>query len=143
MVDRIGERGALAQESILAALRAQQTAAERVARAALSTSESAQALRADAGPAAPARDFASALRPERASESAVEELSRSMNSGVDAVTEGLRVNDALPARMVTGEVADFYEVATQLKTSELSFRFALEVRNKLVDAYREVMRMSL
>jgi flagellar hook-basal body complex protein FliE len=34
-------------------------------------------------------------------------------------------------------------VAARLKESELSLRFSLEVRNKLIDAYREIMRMSV
>lgn len=38
---------------------------------------------------------------------------------------------------------DLHEVAAQLKESEITFQFALQVRNKLIDAYREVMRMSV
>ena len=38
---------------------------------------------------------------------------------------------------------DFHEVAAKIKRAELSFGFALQVRNKLIDAYREVMRMSV
>ena len=38
---------------------------------------------------------------------------------------------------------DLHEVAAQLKESEITFQFALTVRNKLIDAYREVMRMSV
>ena len=38
---------------------------------------------------------------------------------------------------------DLHEVAAQLKESEITFQFALQVRNKLMDAYREVMRMSV
>ncbi len=34
-------------------------------------------------------------------------------------------------------------MTTQLKQAELTFKFALEVRNKLIDAYRETMRMTL
>ena len=34
-------------------------------------------------------------------------------------------------------------LAIQLKRADLSFRFALEIRNKLIDAYREVMRMNV
>ena len=51
--------------------------------------------------------------------------------------------DALPTEMLTGKVADFHEIAAQIKTSELTFKFALEVRNKLIDAYRETMRMNV
>ena len=34
-------------------------------------------------------------------------------------------------------------VAGQLKQAEIMFKFSLEVRNKLIDAYRETMRMSV
>ena len=44
--------------------------------------------------------------------------------------------------MLRGEL-DLHEVATLLKQSELSFDFAMQVRNKFIDAYREVMRMSV
>lgn len=51
--------------------------------------------------------------------------------------------DQLPVEMATGGISDFHEVIGQLKQSELTFKFALEVRNKLIDAYRETMRMSV
>ena len=38
---------------------------------------------------------------------------------------------------------DFHEVATRLKQAQLSFDFAMQVRNKFIDAYREVMRMTV
>ena len=50
---------------------------------------------------------------------------------------------AAPAEMAAGGVQDFAELAARLKQSELTFKFALEVRNKLIDAYRETMRMSV
>ena len=55
----------------------------------------------------------------------------------------MRAADELPMAMVTGEISDFHQVAAQIKNAELTFRFALEVRNKLIDAYRETMRMSV
>ena len=38
---------------------------------------------------------------------------------------------------------DIHEAATAIKESKITFQFALQVRNKLMDAYREVMRMSV
>jgi len=56
-------------------------------------------------------------------------------------TEVSKVNevhiDAVEGRL------DLHEIAAQLKESEITFQFALTVRNKLMDAYREVMRMSV
>lgn len=70
-------------------------------------------------------------------------------SFADAIEAGLRDVDArvraaegLPHQALRGEL-DFHEVAAKLKQSQLSFDFAMQVRNKLVDAYREVMRMNV
>ena len=35
------------------------------------------------------------------------------------------------------------EIAARVKRADLSFKFAMEIRNKLIDAYREVMRMQV
>lgn len=68
----------------------------------------------------------------------------------DALTDGVRRTDevvksadSLPFEMLTGKVGDFHEVAGRLKQAELAFKFSMEVRNKLIDAYRETMRMSV
>lgn len=70
-------------------------------------------------------------------------FTRSLAETVRAVDTEVRKADALVEQVVAGQVNDFSEVAAQLKQSELSLRFALEVRNKFIDAYREVMRMGV
>jgi len=71
------------------------------------------------------------------------DFSRALADTVKAVDNDVRKADALVEQVVAGQVNDFSEVAAQLKQSELSLRFALEVRNKFIDAYREVMRMGV
>jgi len=66
-----------------------------------------------------------------------------LESGIQKLDASVRGNDHLIDDFVSGKVEDFHEIALRLKQSELSFRFTMEVRNKLVDAYREVMRMSV
>jgi flagellar hook-basal body complex protein FliE len=50
--------------------------------------------------------------------------------------------DELTESFLMGE-KDFHEVAVQIRQSDLALKYAFAVRNKLVDAYREVMRMSV
>jgi len=71
------------------------------------------------------------------------DFTRSLAETVKTVDTEVRKADALVEQVVAGQVNDFSEVAAQLKQSELSLRFALEVRNKFIDAYREVMRMGV
>jgi flagellar hook-basal body complex protein FliE len=115
MVDRIGTSSpSLARAAIEAALKRQAEAAQAMTRGA----ESARAAEPSA--------FSSALA-----------------DGLREVNASVRKADELSKEVLTGRIADLSEVAAQLKESDLSLRFALEVRNKFVDAYREVMRMSV
>jgi len=63
--------------------------------------------------------------------------------GLKSIDADVKKADQLAEQLVSGQISDFHEVAAQIKQSDLSFKFALQVRNKLVDAYREVMRMSV
>jgi flagellar hook-basal body complex protein FliE len=44
-------------------------------------------------------------------------------------------------RFATGDIEDVHQVMLALDRADLSFRMTLEVRNKLVEAYQEVMRL--
>jgi flagellar hook-basal body complex protein FliE len=46
-------------------------------------------------------------------------------------------------RMLTGEVEDVHQVMLAMEEAQTSFQLMMEIRNKLVDAYREVMRMQV
>jgi len=65
-----------------------------------------------------------------------------VEQGVRSVDDAVKDADRLPLELLQGKL-DFHEVAAQLKKSELAFDFAMQVRNKFIDAYREVMRMSV
>ncbi len=45
--------------------------------------------------------------------------------------------------LTRGEVKDLHQVMIQMSKAELGFKFMMEVRNKLLDAYQEVSRMSV
>lgn len=47
------------------------------------------------------------------------------------------------ARAVTGESPDLHRTIAALQTADLSFQFALQVRNKVIGAYEEIMRMQV
>lgn len=49
--------------------------------------------------------------------------------------------DAQIQRLVAGETEDLHEVTMAMDEAEASFELMMEIRNKLMDAYREIMRM--
>ena len=44
-------------------------------------------------------------------------------------------------RMVAGETEDLHEVTMAMEEAETSFELMMEIRNQLVDAYKELHRM--
>ena len=51
--------------------------------------------------------------------------------------------DASSLAMAKGEPVDIHEVMLNTEQASLGFSMALQVRNKLIDAYQEVMRMNV
>ncbi|MBL8861976.1 MAG: flagellar hook-basal body complex protein FliE [Planctomycetes bacterium] len=115
MTSRIGDSTSAARTAIEAALKRHAAAVERAGSPPVEGAGSAQKS-----------GFASSLA-----------------DGLKQLDAGARESDRLIEDVVAGRVTDFHEVALRLKESELSFRFSMELRNKFVDAYREVMRMSV
>ncbi|MFT7484357.1 MAG: flagellar hook-basal body complex protein FliE [Candidatus Paceibacteria bacterium] len=70
-------------------------------------------------------------------------FSTNLTESFKQVNQEVQLGENLVEGIVTGEVTDFHEIAAQVKRADLSFKFALAVRNKFIDAYREVMRMSV
>jgi len=71
------------------------------------------------------------------------DFSSTLSEGLRAVNDQLEVGDKVVEGLVSGKVTEFHEVAAQVKQADLTFKFALSVRNKFIDAYREIMRMSV
>ncbi len=46
-------------------------------------------------------------------------------------------------KMVSGEATDLHEVMVAVEKARTSFDLLMEVRNKALDAYREIMRMQV
>ncbi len=69
-------------------------------------------------------------------------FTEALKDGVASIDGAVKATQELPMRVLKGEL-DFHEVVAQLKESELAFEFSMQVRNKLIDAYREVMRMGV
>ena len=58
--------------------------------------------------------------------------------------EGYRVqSDQSVSRFLNGEEEEVHKVAVAAQQAELSFDLFLQVKNKVVQAYQEVMRMQL
>ncbi|HED63965.1 MAG TPA: hypothetical protein ENJ09_00255 [Planctomycetes bacterium] len=125
MVQSIGKGGGLAREALLAAMKAQAKNAERV-REGASSLESIAAGGTSESSGVTESDFA-----------------RAVQSQIEGIDDQIKGVDELPQDLLNGKIDNIHEIAVRVKEAEFRFRFAMEIRNKLLDAYREVMRMNV
>ena len=60
-----------------------------------------------------------------------------------AVNTSLIDADNEVRKLAAGEVASLHEVMIHMEETKLSFQLLAQVRNRLLDAYQEVMRMQV
>jgi flagellar hook-basal body complex protein FliE len=77
-----------------------------------------------------------------ASETTTEDFSNDLAAAIDGVKSSLQNSDNQTANAVVGDGSP-HDVMLALSQAELSFRLVTQVRNKLLDAYREIMRMQI
>src|SRR6185295_4722336 len=81
---------------------------------------------APAGPTGDAHPFAGVLK------NSIEEVNKLQQKAEAAITA-----------LATGEKASLHDTMIAMEQADLSFRRMMQVRNKIVDAYQEIMRMQV
>lgn len=84
------------------------------------------AVPAPAKPAGPAAQFSSLL-----------------SDAIARVDQGNKAAESSIDRYLSGENEEIHEVALAAQRNELQFELFLQMRNKVVQAYQEVMRMQM
>ncbi len=62
---------------------------------------------------------------------------------VEAVNTSMVKSEADIGRLVTGETQSLHQVMMHMEEAKLSFQLLAQVRNRLLEAYQEVMRMQV
>ena len=75
--------------------------------------------------------------------SGLEQVTQSFGQVLDSLNESQLETDGLVTKLSTGEDVDLHQVMIATEENDVNFRVALAIRDKLVDAYREVMRMNV
>lgn len=66
---------------------------------------------------------------------------KTLSSLYNQVNQELNTADQVSAEFATGKKYDLHEVMIVTEKAGISFRLLLQIRNKLLEAYQEVMRM--
>jgi flagellar hook-basal body complex protein FliE len=66
-----------------------------------------------------------------------------MRSAVDSVNEQQRVSRELQTSYVRGEDVSLTDVAIAMQRSSVAFEATVQVRNKILESYKEIMNMTV
>jgi flagellar hook-basal body complex protein FliE len=66
-----------------------------------------------------------------------------VSQGLQTVNQQLQASQVDLQRLASGEVENLHQVMLRLEQSRLSFQLMLQVRNRLLESYQEVMRMQV
>ena len=74
---------------------------------------------------------------------ATDSFGSTVKNAVESLEKSQQSANQEIAKAVTGESPDLHRTIIALQTADLTFQFALQVRNKVVNAYEEIMRMQV
>lgn len=66
-----------------------------------------------------------------------------VKNAIESIDETQKSANEQIAKTVSGESPDIHKTIIALQTADLKFQLGLQVRNKLIGAYEEVMRMQV
>jgi len=72
-----------------------------------------------------------------------ETVGAGFSEALDQLTEMQAESDRAIEKLIAGEQVDLHQVMLSVEKTDLAFRVALQLRNKLVQAYQEIMRMQV
>ena len=85
------------------------------------------------------KDLEKIARPKESVGAAFTDKLRDAVSAVDSMQKD---SEAVQASYAAGAEVDLHDVLIKVEEADLAFKAMMEVRSKLVEAYREVMRMA-
>ena len=66
-----------------------------------------------------------------------------MKDAISTVNELQKQSDQEIQKYMTGESQDLHHTVIAMRKADLSFQMMMQVRNKIVQAYQEIMRMQV
>jgi flagellar hook-basal body complex protein FliE len=65
------------------------------------------------------------------------------NQLLESLDQAENTSDALMQKLAAGEEVELHQVMIAAEQTDISFRVAMAIRDKLVEAYRDTMHMSV
>jgi flagellar hook-basal body complex protein FliE len=89
------------------------------------------------------REFESRLSPKEGGGVGAGGFKEMLSEALNRVDEAHKISDTQIQNVLSGDVQDVHTAMIAMQKAELSFQMMMQVRNKLIEAYQEVMRMQV
>ncbi|MGZ4032138.1 MAG: flagellar hook-basal body complex protein FliE [Tumebacillaceae bacterium] len=66
-----------------------------------------------------------------------------LNSALEQVNNDQIASDKMTESLATGQAPDLHTVMITTEKAQLSFELAVQIRNKALESYQEIMRMQM
>ncbi|BCY17946.1 MAG: flagellar hook-basal body complex protein FliE [Chloroflexi bacterium] len=73
----------------------------------------------------------------------IKEVGKTFDSLLQSLNQTQVTSDDLMSKLAAGEDVDIHQVMIAADQADISFKIAIGIRDKLVDAYKEISRMSV
>ncbi|WP_339063329.1 flagellar hook-basal body complex protein FliE [Tepidibacillus marianensis] len=80
---------------------------------------------------------------ETSSNNPVTSFSEVLKSALSQVESDINTSNDLVNKVSTGDVQDLHQVTIATEKANLGLQLTVQVRNKIVEAYQEIMRMQV
>nr|WP_309099346.1 flagellar hook-basal body complex protein FliE [Fredinandcohnia onubensis] len=82
------------------------------------------------------------IQPKTAS-AVQKEFSSFLKDAINNVNEAQQTSDKMTEKLIKGENVDLHQVMIASEKASVSLQTTLQIRNKVVEAYQEIMRMQV
>ena len=95
------------------------------------------------GPLNPKLQVPEIRMPQSPSEKSGPGFGEILKDAISTVNELQKQSDQEIQKLMTGESQDLHTTVIAMQKADLSFQMMMQVRNKIVQAYQEIMRMQI
>lgn len=72
-----------------------------------------------------------------------ESFSSTLKNAINSVDELQKQSDVMVQKLATGETKNIPEVLISVEKADIALKLMMQVRNKVIDAYQEIMKMQV
>ena len=83
------------------------------------------------------------LKPKASTKDSATDFGNLVKQSLMEVNKSQQVSDKLATNLATGKSENIHETMLSISKAELNLKLMVQVRNKVLEAYQEVMRMTV